>query len=228
MTETPTMQLTEQDLAAYLAEHPDFFERHAELLAEVELQSPHGNRAVSLQERQIEMLRDKMRVLEHRLADMMRNAAENEAISGRLLAWVRALLQERDTAALPHTLVHEMQQQFQLPQAAVRLWNLQPDYATQDYAADVGTDIPVLANSLAQPYCGANAGFEAARWLGTGAPPQSLAMVALRQADDSSAFGMLVLGSPDAERFTADMGTEFLSRIGHLASAALQRLVRGS
>ncbi len=228
MTETPTMQLTEQDLAAYLAEHPDFFERHAELLAEVELQSPHGNRAVSLQERQIEMLRDKMRVLEHRLADMMRNAAENEAISGRLLAWVRALLQERDTAAMPHTLVHEMQQQFQLPQAAVRLWNLQPDYATQDYAADVGTDIPVLANSLAQPYCGANAGFEAARWLGTGAPPQSLAMVALRQADDSSAFGMLVLGSPDAERFTADMGTEFLTRIGHLASAALQRLVRGS
>ena len=227
MTETPTMQLTEQDLAAYLAEHPDFFERHAELLAEVQLQSPHGNRAVSLQERQIEMLRDKMRVLEHRLADMMRNAAENEAISGRLLAWVRAMLQEHDAAALPHTLVREMQQQFQLPQAAVRLWNLQPDYATQDYAADVGTDIPVLANSLAQPYCGANAGFEAARWLGTGAPPQSLAMVALRQADDSSAFGMLVLGSPNAERFTADMGTEFLTRIGHLASAALQRLVRG-
>ena len=34
------MQLTEQDLAAYLAEHPEFFERHAELLAGVQLQSP--------------------------------------------------------------------------------------------------------------------------------------------------------------------------------------------
>ncbi len=220
------MQLTEQDLAAYLAEHPDFFERHAELLSTVQLQSPHGNRAVSLQERQIEMLRDKMRVLEHRLADLMRNAAENEAISGRLLSWVRAILQEHDTAALPHTMVREIENQFQLPQAALRIWNLQPDYATRDYAADAGADIPVLANSLIQPYCGPNAGFEAARWLGAQLPVQSLAMIALRAKEEAPAFGLLVLGSPAADRFTADMGTEFLTRIGNLASAALQRMVR--
>ena len=221
------MQLTEQDLAAYLAEHPDFFERHAELLAGVQLQSPHGNRAVSLQERQMEMMRDKMRVLEHRLADLMRNAAENEAISGRLLAWVRAMLLERDPAALPQAMVREIQQQFQLPQAALRLWNLRPEFATQDYAADVGDDIPVLANSLSQPYCGANAGFEAANWLVGETPAQSLALIPLRRDTDAAAFGLLVLGSPSAGRFTADMGTEFLSRIGHLASAGLLHLVRG-
>ena len=221
------MQLTEQDLAAYLAEHPDFFERHAELLAGVQLQSPHGNRAVSLQERQMEMMRDKMRVLEHRLADLMRNAAENEAISGRLLAWVRAMLLERDPAALPHVVVREIQQQFQLPQAALRLWNLRPEFAAQDYAADVGDDIPVLANSLSQPYCGANAGFEAANWLDGGTPAQSLALIPLRHDTDAAAFGLLVLGSPSAGRFTADMGTEFLSRIGHLASAGLLHLVHG-
>lgn len=220
------MQLTEQDLAAYLAEHPDFFERHAELLAGVQLQSPHGNRAVSLQERQMEMMRDKMRVLEHRLADLMRNAAENEAISGRLLAWIRAMLLERNPAELPHVLIREIQQQFQLPQAAMRLWNVLPEYAAQDYAADVGSDIPVLASSLSQPFCGANAGFEAANWLVGETPAQSLALIPLRSDAETSAFGLLVLGSPSAGRFTADMGTEFLSRIGHLASAGLQRLVR--
>ncbi len=218
------MELTEQDIAAYLGAHPEFFERHAELLGNVQLLSPHGNRAVSLQERQIELARDKMRVLEHRLADLMRAAAENEAISARLLDWVRMLLEQHDVAELPRTVVREIENQFQLPHAALRLWNVDPAYAAQDYAADVGTDVPVLASSLAQPYCGANAGFEAARWLA--AQPASLALVALRASDETPAFGLLVLGSPSADRFTADMGTEFLVRIGQLASSALLRLVR--
>ncbi len=217
------MELSENDLAAYLAAHPDFFERHAELLASVQLLSPHGNRAVSLQERQIEMLRDKMRALEHRLADLMRNAADNEAISGRLLAWARALLLQTDAIALPRTVVDALCSGFDLPQAALRVWGVRSEYAALPEAAPVGEDIPVLANSLSQPYCGANAGFEAARWLG--APAQSLAMVALRADGRSPAFGLLVLGSPQAERFTADMGTEFLARLGEVASAALLRLL---
>ena len=41
----------------------------------------------------------------------------------------------------------------------------------------------------------------------------------------SAAFGMLVLASPDPTRYTADMGTEFLVRIGEIAGAALSRLL---
>ena len=218
------MELSEHDLAAYLAEHPDFFERHAELLSSVQLQSPHGNRAVSLQERQIEMLRDKMRALEHRLAELMRNAADNEVRSGRLLAWARALLVQGDAAALPRTVVDELREGFELPLAALRIWGVLPEYAGLDEAAPVGDDIPVLANSLSQPFCGANAGFEAARWLAS--PPQSLALVALRAGAQAPAFGLLVLGSPLSDRFTADMGTEFLARVGEVASAALLRLLQ--
>ena len=218
------MELSENDLAAYLAEHPDFFERHAELLAAVQLQSPHGNRAVSLQERQIEMLRDKMRALEHRLAELMRNAADNEILSARLLAWARALLQQTDPAALPTTLVQQLRDGFDLPLAALRIWGVRPEYAGLAEAAPVGDDIPVLASSLSQPFCGANAGFEAARWLAS--PPQSLALVALRLDSQAPAFGLLVLGSPQSDRFTADMGTEFLARAGEVASAALAGLLR--
>ena len=56
--------ITEDDIANYLANTPGFFERHAELLGSVQLTSPHGQRAVSLQERQMEMLRDKIKGLE--------------------------------------------------------------------------------------------------------------------------------------------------------------------
>ncbi|MEP7283305.1 MAG: DUF484 family protein, partial [Rubrivivax sp.] len=64
---TPGLQgvqgITEADIAEYLQQTPGFFERHAELLASVQLTSPHGQRAVSLQERQMEMLRDKIKGL---------------------------------------------------------------------------------------------------------------------------------------------------------------------
>ena len=65
--------ITEDDIANFLVNTPDFFERHAEVLAAVKLTSPHGRRAVSLQERQAEMLRDKIRVLELRMMDMLRH-----------------------------------------------------------------------------------------------------------------------------------------------------------
>ena len=75
--------ITEDDIANYLANSPDFFERHAQLLAAVQLTSPHGNRAVSLQERQAEMLREKIKALEHRVMDMVRHGTEN-VVTARL------------------------------------------------------------------------------------------------------------------------------------------------
>ncbi|MBX9834255.1 MAG: DUF484 family protein, partial [Burkholderiaceae bacterium] len=86
-----------------------------------------------------------------------------------------------------------------------------------------------FASSLTMPFCGPNLGFEPAAWLANeaGAPAQSLALLPLREgAIDSAtpAFGLLVLGSQDPQRFDATMGTEFLSRMAELASAALLRL----
>ena len=81
--------ITEDDIANYLANTPDFFERHAQLLAAVQLTSPHGNRAVSLQERQAEMLREKIKALEHRIMDMVSHGNENMIIADRLHRWAR-------------------------------------------------------------------------------------------------------------------------------------------
>ncbi len=85
--------ITEDDIANYLANTPDFFTRHAELLASVQLSSPHGNRAVSLQERQAEMLREKIKALEHRVMDMVRHGNENVIIADRLHRWACQLFQ---------------------------------------------------------------------------------------------------------------------------------------
>jgi uncharacterized protein YigA (DUF484 family) len=75
------------------------------------------------------------------------------------------------------------------------------------------------------PYCGVNAGFEAAEWVDEAATMTSMAMIPLCHAD--TCFGLLVLASPDPTRYAADMGTEFLSRLGDVTAAALSRLRAG-
>ena len=219
--------ITEDDIANYLANTPGFFERHAQLLASVQLTSPHGNRAVSLQERQAEMLRDKIKALEHRVMEMVRHGNENVVIADRLHRWTRSLMQVRASQTLPATIVSELTAQFLVPQAAIKVWDVAPRYAGESFATGVSDDAMTFASSLTQPYCGVNSGFEAVNWLDDTAMAMSLALIPLREGpvqSASRAFGMLVLASPDPQRFAAGMGTDFLERIAEVAAASLSRL----
>lgn len=217
--------ITEDDIAAYLANTPGFFERHAELLASVQISSPHGHRAVSLQERQIEMLRERIKGLEKKIMEMIRYGQDNMAISDRLHRWTRQVLLTHDASRLAPVLVRELQHQFMIPQAALRVWDVAPEHADLPCAAPVSEDVHIFATSLVAPYCGANSGFEAAQWFELPESVLSLALIPLRPDRSHQAFGLLVLGSPDPARYTADMGTEFLAQVGDIAGAALSRLL---
>ncbi|CAN7337878.1 hypothetical protein C8C93_3220 [Acidovorax sp. 93] len=221
--------ITEDDIAQFLTNTPGFFERHAEVLASVQITSPHGARAVSLQERQAEMLREKIKGLEQRIMEMVRNSTENAAIANKVHQWTGSLLQVRDPFDLPQAVVDGVRTLFDVPQAAVRVWEVAAPYIDADFTQGASEDARAFASSLTMPFCGPNLGFEPAAWLANeaGEPAQSLALLPLRAgAIDSAtpAFGLLVLGSQDPQRFDATMGTEFLSRMAELASAALLRL----
>ncbi|WP_096697485.1 DUF484 family protein [Polaromonas sp. AER18D-145] len=250
--------ITEDDIANFLANTPDFFERHAELLATVQLSSGHGSRAVSLQERQAGMLRDKIKVLESRVVDMIRHGQENVGIADKLQQCTLNLLLTAHARDLPDTIVREIQTQFLVPQAAIKVWHVNGIFSMEDFSTGVSEDTQAFASSLTTPYCGVNSGFEAVGWLPDPAQALSVALIPLRtmtptlvasrasgvalplspdggaelarggpspRSDKSpQAFGMLVLASPDPERFSSGMGTDFLERIGELAGAALSRL----
>ena len=217
--------VTESDIANYLAASPGFFERHAELLGTIQLTSPHGHRAVSLQERQMEMLRDKIKGLERQIVEMIRHGQDNMAIADGLHRWTRALMLTASAADLPNVLVSELRHEFLIPEAAVRVWGAAEAFAGLPFAREVGDDVCTFASSLGAPYCGVNTGFEAVQWLEAPAQALSLALIPLHHESQRGAFGLLVLASPDPTRYTADMGTEFLARIGEVASAALTRLL---
>ena len=165
----------------------------------------------------MEMLRDRIKGLELRIVEMIRNSQDNVAIADRLYRYTRSILLTTDPAQLQARMVDSLKHEFLIPQAAIRLWAV--DAA---YAQEASGDVKSFAASLTLPYCGMNAGFEATSWLEEPGTVMSLAMIPLRHGD--SLLGLLVLGSPDPTRYAAEMGTEFLMRIGEVSSAALSRL----
>lgn len=173
----------------------------------------------------MEMLREKIRGLEQRIIEMIRHGQDNMAIADRLHRWTRSIMLTQAASDLPRVLIGELEREFLIPQAGLRVWGVAGEYSALPCAAAVSDDAKSFASSLTQPYCGGNAGFEAVRWLDEPAVVTSIAMVPLHGGATGGAFGLLVLGSPDPTRFSADMGTDFLVRIGELASAGLQRLL---
>jgi uncharacterized protein YigA (DUF484 family) len=214
--------LDSHTVAQFLADNPYFFEEHAGLLGQVKLSSPLTGKTVSLQERQMEVMRDKYKALELHMAELVRLAQDNAAIANKFHAWTAALLRARIGADLPRVLVDALQQGFAVPQVTLRLWDLAPDYVDSWFVQDVSDDARLFAASLRAPYCGSNKDFEAVRWLGDSAAVQSTVMLPLRAPE--GVFGLLILGSPDPQRFTASMATDFLDHIGETASAALAAL----
>jgi len=66
--------------------------------------SPDNHRSVSLQERQAQMLRDKIRALEMRIMDMIRHGNENMIITEKLQKWACELLQTPASERVPSAL----------------------------------------------------------------------------------------------------------------------------
>jgi len=220
-----TLPLDSLTVARYLADNPHFFEEHPELMIGLKLSSPVGGRAVSLQERQMEVLREKIKALELRLAALLRIGQENDAIIEKFQQWTQALLVARNDVDLPHVLADGLRTIFSVPHATLRIWGVAEEFSHTWFAEAVSADARIFANGLNAPFCGPNNDFEAASWLDDAPSVQSIAILPLRRENGTEAFGLLILGSADSERFTADMATDFLAKIGQTSSAALTCLL---
>ena len=214
--------MNQSDVAQYLVSNPHFFEEHAELLGKIKLSSPLLGRAVSLQERQMEVVRDKYRHLELRLTELMRLAQENDHAVAKFQKWANMLLLARNDVELPHILTSNLKDIFSLPHASLRLWDVAEEFGHTWFAAPVSDAIRLFASGLNAPFCGENKDFEAAGWLDV--PVASIAMMPLRA--EGKVVGLLVLGSPDKNRFSSTMATDFLSQLAETSGAALSCLTK--
>ena len=211
------------EIARYLQDHPNFFEEYAELLAQLYIPHPHGGRAISITERQILTLREKARLLEGKLGELIRFGEENDAIGEKVHRLAVGLAGAGDFAGAKRVLLTHLGEDFAVPHVAFRLWGVPAREDAVEFA-EVTEQTRIFAAGLNHPFCGANAGFEAAAWFGeAGDSVRSVALVALRR--EAETVGLLALGSEDVQRFYPEMGTLYLGHVGDLASAALLRVL---
>ncbi len=223
------MGLDDLQVAQFLRADPLFFERNIRLLDEIVLPGQHGAAAVSLVERQQIALREKMRALEAKLAELVQFGEENDVISERVHRLSVALLKAADFDGLVAAVAGNLLEDFQVPHVALRLWG-QPVTAADAVKAEFAPVEPELrswAEGLLIPYCGHRPGLDVGSWFGeTNSPLKSFALISLRAGSGAGeAIGLLAIASEDERRFYPEMGTLYLKRIGELVSAALSRHV---
>jgi hypothetical protein len=211
-------------VADYLRNNPNFFNEHVDLLQDIQLISPVLGRTISLQERQVEILREKNKSLDLRIAELIRIARDNDVLMHHIQQWARSLLLVEYEVDRVHTLTDEIMNIFSVPHATIRLWHVNEHYKDEWFTKDVSEAITIFSQGLQIPYCGKNNAFEASRWFDDSPQIASIALIPLRT--DLKTFGLLVLGSPDETRFRADMATDFLIAISKTASAALSCLIK--
>lgn len=194
-------------VAEWLLATPGFFDRHSNLLAQIQLKSPHGDKAISLQEKQMTVLRSQNKDLNQRLAEMLTFGAQNDKTQNLMVVWLAALLATNDHAKAVEIVTEGLNKIFELGQAAFIKANDLPEGL-----------LVALAN---QPYCGAVQGAPQALLDVAKVSEGSLAALAL--SSEGKDLGLLVLISPRPERFTSEMGLVYLKQLGYLAAAALGR-----
>jgi len=209
-----------EDVAQYLQEHPEFFEEQAELMSGIYVPHPHGGRAIPIAERQIVALREKNKMLEEKLRELVRFGEDNDAIGEKVHRLSLALLGAKDFATGVQSLYFHLREDFAVPHVALRVWGRPlPAGADAAEAAPVADELRHRAESMGAPQCGPAAGSPFLAWFGEA--QEHIRSVALIPLGETRTLGLLALGSEDPQRFFPEMGTLYLRRIGELAAGAL-------
>ena len=215
--------MQEDQIGAYLKDHPEFFEKYASLLADIHLPSPHGNGTISLAERQQVAQRDKITALEERYAELVLNAQENDAIANKMHQFFVSLQQAKDLNTVEQLVTNQLSQAFNIADVCLRVW-AKPEN-TLNTEASIFTDVPETiqkwVSTIHNVYCGETpTSIVIDDWFTV--PVQSVAVLPLRK---DTVFGYLALGSQEEKRFYVGMGTDFLQKLDDHMSAAFSRYI---
>ncbi|GJL74222.1 DUF484 family protein [Nitrosomonas sp.] len=210
-----------EDVAQYLVNHPDFFNEHPDLLSDLHIPHPHDDRVISLHERQAIALREKNKILQEKLFELISFGEENDAIGEKMHRLTIALLTASNFDEFLNGFGYSLHEDFSIPYFVMRLWDLHCENMDYIEFSPTSEDIRAIAASLAHPYCGSHVANEISGLFTQETERlQSFAMIPL---STTRPVGLLVLASPEADRFYADMGTLHLKRLGDLIGASIAR-----
>ena len=217
--------LSEEVVAHYLQQHPEFFTHHESLLATMKI--PHiSGTAISLIERQLAVLREENQQLQRRLDKLVNIAQENEQLNKRIQHLIAALASATGIDEFFNILYTTLENEFNTHAVAVRWFELPSGNLAQrqefkEYDAQV---FALFENLLANntPICG-QLTTERLEYL---FPNNNIASAVLLPLGKPKPQGVLAMGSHDISRFHASMGTELLQYMADLISHLLKMWLR--
>ena len=219
---------TERDIVRYLRDHPDFFERHQGLLADMLLPHETGG-AISLLERQVSVLREQRDDYKKKLQQLIKTAQKNEQLNNHVNALILALLDAMSLEEVLEVVRTRLANDFDAEAVVVRLFNTGHPTMTRlpelvDWSEPVLGAFEKVIDGR-KPVCGAlKPGQLDALFSDQSDNIVSAALIPLvESASSSKCYGMLAIGSPDRNRFRADMGTVFLSQLGKVLTRVLKQ-----
>lgn len=219
---------TEEDqVASYLQQNPDFFERHQPLLARLRLPHARSASTISLVERQVEVLRERQTDLESRLAEFVHVARANDVLAEKIQRFTRRLLRAPTRRATIEQIEASLREDFDAFHASLLLTQTHGaglEDVAERFLRVLGPDDVVLKSfeglfTSGKPRCGQVR--DTQRDFLFGPDASEIGSVALVPIGDHGAMGLLALGSHDRERFHPGMSTEFLARMSELIADAL-------
>lgn len=228
-----TKEISFAELEQYLLAHPDVFMQHPDLLETVELHSsPEGT--ISLAQKQQQRLREKNQQLNEQLHALLDNAHSNAALQQRVHALCLQLLDAAELNSLFTILMKELQHEFSADEVALRLF----------YSGDNKLHLPETAANVAQlhaddqqlrsfdnllskqePVCGRLT--QSQKQLLFNQRAEAIQSVACLPLGHEPCAGLLAIGSEDANRFHADMATDYLSFLGEVFMRVLRYHTHG-
>lgn len=235
-TETPAPNASDESVVKHLLAHPDFFAKHPEVLAEINLSHDCGN-AISLIERQIGALRGQHQNSKQQLETLVQIARDNDRLNERMHRLTLAVLDAVTLNDIYIALDETLRGDFQADAVTIKLF-INPDAAAVEPDNELMQTIFVPMNDprLAEfknllgnekPSCGQLKPEQLKYMFGATAESiKSTAVIPLGGESCSNIecpfLGLLAIGSRDANRFQSSMGTLFLSNLGDIISRSIK------
>jgi len=225
--------IEEQAVVQYLHHNADFFEQHPQLLARMRLQHPRNGSTVSLIERQVEVLRDKIQTQDQKLAEFVQVARANNLLAEKIHRFTRRLLRTSGAGGAGPAITEieaSLREDFDTFHTVLVLAcssAVDDEDGPQQFLRRVAVDDPAFRSfeglfAAGKPRCGQIRDTQLQFLFGLEAP--NIGSVALIPLGGQTPAGLLALGSVDRDRFHPGMSTEFLWRMGELITDALARV----
>ena len=217
--------ITAEDVVDYLNRNPEFFREHPELLSRIEVPHTGSGKAVSLVERQVQVLREQNQQVRKQLHELIEIARQNEELAKRMHKLALTLMDAAEPKEIFSTLYDNLRKNFHADKVSVRLFAdpaFIDTHAGEEFAGKETSEKSLFKTIIDnhEPLCGRMKQQQQVFMFGDdGNRIASSVMVPLHGAEWG---GILAIGSYDPERFQPGMGVELLANMGEVLSFILK------